>query len=64
MENIASISRAEIARQRADREAELQRLALVVVQHGAVASYVADLLVFLGVLINTPQAKRGWAARR
>ncbi len=65
MQIVTSISRAQVAQQRADREAELQRLALLAVtkQGKKGLERVSDLLAFLGVIHDTPHAKRNWMDR-
>jgi hypothetical protein len=65
-----TLSRRQTVEQRVKREQELERLALAAVRSFGVGyrdewprdrkQRVADLLVFLGVLLDTPQAKCAW----
>jgi hypothetical protein len=68
---VATVSPEEMAKERVERERELQRLALAVIRSTARGSSqndwsmdrklrVADLMVFLGLLHDIPQAKQDW----
>ena len=70
METVAVVSREQIERRRCERGQELQRLGRAVLTSSARGyndgwsedrkQAVADLLVFLGLVHNIPQAKRDW----
>ena len=59
---ISTASRQATAERRAAREAEITRLAKLIArtEGRSKLKFISELLAFLGVILNTPSARRRW----